>query len=306
MKVIIAGGSGFSGSHLLQYMVGKYSYHDFINVDIRRSAGRLSSVEGMPNYRFIRGDISKRDFIIELFDRERPERFINFVPDYAGIANLLEACRLFGIRRFHQAFGKTVCGVLPQADPAGRNPGAVKAVPAWTGTADSALEESKAAFIRQYGRAYGIPATISRCCANYGPSCSTAELIPMAITRAMAGKTIFLRGGDKLRSWLYVSDHCRAIDLIVNEGVPGNTYDIAGHGVQTDRVTVRTILRIIGKPERLLSFAGEGGEKGEMHAADTSKITGELGWVPSFDFETGIRKTILWYVNHREDLPEYL
>lgn len=274
MKVIIAGGSGFVGSHFIQYMVGKYSYSYFYNLDIRASAGRLSSVEDMHNYRYIRGDISERDFVFKLFAEEKTDIVINFVPDCVCTANLLEACRLFGIRRFHHA------AVEPYA-----------------------VEAEPELLLRTYCGKYDIHATFSRSCWNYGPFCGSGELITAAITRALRGEAICLEEeGTTVRDWLYVSDHCRAIDLIINEGRDGELYYIGGDSAQTDLKTVRVILKILDQPESLIWFGAHNGKRGGRYVVDSSKIMGELGWVPSFDFETGVRRTILWYVNHQDDI----
>lgn len=271
MKVIITGGSGFAGSHLIQYMVGKYPGNDTVNLDISANADNLKPFEDIPGYRFVKGDIGDKDFVLNLFAEEKPGIVINFVPyNEAGVKNLLDACRLFGIRHYHQVS---------------------------EGEAPAQAGSTLAASIQA---AYGLPVTVSRCCNLYGPCSREDSLIPMAIARALSGERIYLENmGENVRDWLYVADYCRAIDLIVNEGKDGGTYDICSNSLQKDSHVVRTILKILGRPETLICYGNDRGKYREWPAADTAKITEEIGWVPSYDLDTGLRKTIRWHMTQQ-------
>ncbi|WP_077611311.1 dTDP-glucose 4,6-dehydratase [Clostridium sp. Marseille-P2415] len=309
MKMIITGGAGFIGSNFVQYMVGKYASYDIINVDLLTFPGSLKNlepIEDRPNYKFVKGDITDRSFVFQLFETVMPDIVVNFaeenhtsryIADAAsfvranviGTVTLLEACRKFGIKRYHQVSTERVYDVLTLN---GTLPGTFDPYSASKASADLCVQA--------YYRTFGLPVTISRCSNNYGPYHFPDKFIPMAVIRALADKEVPIYGtGENVCDWLHVSDHCRAVDLILHEGRVGEVYNINGHNERTNLMAVKTILRILDKPESLIRFV-TGHKVHERHYAPSSaKLENELGWAVSYDFDSGLRQTIGWYWNHQ-------
>ncbi len=318
MKYIVTGGAGFIGGNFLHYVVDKYPGDEWICLDKLTYAGNLETlapVADRPNYSFVRGDIADRDFVFELFRKEKPDVIINFAaeshvdrsvsdPDIfvktnvTGTVTLLDACREFGIRRYHQVSTDEVYGDLPldRPDLLFTEENKIRA--------SSPYSASKAAadlFVSAYHRTFGIPASISRCSNNYGPYHFPEKLIPLVISRALNDEKIPVYGnGANVRDWLYVEDHCSAIDLVVRKGREGEVYNIGGHNERSNLEVVKTILRTLGKPESLIEFVKDRPGHDMRYAMDPTKIEKELGWKPKHTFDSGIPATVEWYLSHRE------
>lgn len=301
MKVIITGGAGFVGSNFVQYMVSKYAAWDIITVDLLmfpQNLKNMEPIEDRPNYKFVKGDITDRSFVFQLFETVRPDIVVNFAEvnqsgcyaadaaafnriNVTGTVTLLEACRKYGIRRYHQ----------------------VSTYRAYdTGIFDSygASKASGDYYALAYYKTFGLPVTVSRCSNNYGPYHSPEKFIPMAIVRAFKDKEVPIYGtGETVCDWLHVSDHCRAIDLILQEGRAGEVYDISGHNERTNLMAVKTILKVLDRSECLLRFVTGSPVYKRSNVPGPSKLENELGWTASYDFETGIRQTIRWFWNNQ-------
>ena len=318
MKIIVTGGAGFIGSNFVQYEVNKYPEDEIINLDLLTYPGNLESVkpvEGKPNYRFVRGDIADRQFVYGLFEREKPDVVINFAAEshvdrsitdpeifvrtnVVGTTVLLDACRKYGIGRYHQVSTDEVYGDLPLDRP---DLFFTEETPIHTSSPYSSAKASADLFVMAYHRTYGLPVTISRCSNNYGPYHFPEKLIPLVISRALADEEIPVYGdGANVRDWLYVRDHCTAIDLIVRKGREGEVYNIGGHNERSNLEVVKTILRALNKPESLIRFVKDRPGHDRRYAMDPTKIETELGWKPEYTFDTGIPVTIQWYLDNRE------
>ncbi|MGP1348058.1 MAG: dTDP-glucose 4,6-dehydratase [Stomatobaculum sp.] len=318
MKIIVTGGAGFIGSNFVQYEVNQYPEDEIINLDLLTYAGNLESVrpvEDKPNYRFVRGDITDRDFVFSLFEKERPDVVVNFAAEshvdrsitdpeifvrtnVIGTTTLLDACRKYGIRRYHQVSTDEVYGDLPLDRP---DLFFTEETPIHTSSPYSSAKASADLFVMAYHRTYGLPVSISRCSNNYGPYHFPEKLIPLVIIRALNNEEIPVYGaGENVRDWLYVTDHCAAIDLVVRKGREGEVYNIGGHNERTNLEVVQTILRALGKPESLIRFVKDRPGHDRRYAMDPTKIEAELGWKPEHTFDTGIPLTIRWYLDNKE------
>ncbi|MBQ7536238.1 MAG: dTDP-glucose 4,6-dehydratase [Stomatobaculum sp.] len=318
MKMIVTGGAGFIGSNFVQYEVKNHPEDEIINLDLLTYAGNLESVkpvENYPNYRFVRGDIADRDFIFRLFEEEKPDVIVNFAAEshvdrsitdpeifvrtnVVGTTTLLDACRKYGIKRYHQVSTDEVYGDLPLDRP---DLFFTEETPLHTSSPYSSAKASADLFVMAYHRTYGLPVTISRCSNNYGPYHFPEKLIPLVISRALNDEEIPVYGkGENVRDWLYVTDHCSAIDLVVRKGREGEVYNIGGHNERTNLDVVKTILRALNKPESLIKYVTDRPGHDLRYAMDPTKIETELGWKPEYNFDTGIPVTIQWYLDNKE------
>ncbi len=318
MKFIVTGGAGFIGGNFMHYMVNKYPEDEFINLDLLTYAGNLETVaplEGKPNYKFVRGDIADRKFIFDLFEKEKPDIIVNFAAEshvdrsitdpesfvrtnVMGTTTLLDACRTYGIKRYHQVSTDEVYGDLPLDRP---DLFFTEQTPIHTSSPYSSSKAAADLFVLAYHRTYGLPVTISRCSNNYGPYHFPEKLIPLIISRALADEKLPVYGtGENVRDWLYVTDHCSAIDLVVRKGRVGEVYNIGGHNERTNLEVVKTILRALNKPESLIEFVKDRPGHDLRYAMDPTKIETELGWKPEYTFDMGIPATIDWYLNNRD------
>jgi len=318
MKIIVTGGAGFIGGNFVHYMVNKYPQDMIINLDLLTYAGNLETlkpVENAPNYKFIKGDIADRAFIFKLFEEEKPDVIINFAAEshvdrsitdpesfvrtnVMGTTTLLDACRQYGIKRYHQVSTDEVYGDLPLDRP---DLFFTEETPLHTSSPYSSSKASADLFVLAYHRTYGLPVTVSRCSNNYGPYHFPEKLIPLIISRALNDEELPVYGkGDNVRDWLYVTDHCKAIDLVVRKGRVGEVYNIGGHNERTNLEVVKTILKALGKPESLIKFVTDRPGHDRRYAIDPTKIETELGWKPEYTFDTGIVKTIEWYLNNKD------
>ncbi len=318
MKIIVTGGAGFIGGNFVHYMVDKYPEDEIINLDLLTYAGNLETlkpVEGKKNYKFVKGDIADRKFVFELFEKERPDVVINFAAEshvdrsitdpesfvrtnVMGTTTLLDASREFGVKRYHQVSTDEVYGDLPLDRP---DLFFTEETPLHTSSPYSSSKAAADLFVLAYHRTYGLPVTVSRCSNNYGPYHFPEKLIPLIISRALAGEDLPVYGkGENVRDWLHVKDHCSAIDLIVRNGKVGEVYNIGGHNERTNLEVVKTILKVLDKPESLIKFVTDRPGHDRRYAIDPTKIETELGWRPEFNFDTGIVQTINWYLENKE------
>ena len=314
MKIIVTGGAGFIGGNFVHHMVNKYPDYEIVNLDLLTYAGNLETlkhVEDRPNYQFVRGDIADRKFVFELFEKERPDMIVNFAAEshvdrsitdpeafvrtnVMGTTTLLDACREYGIQRYHQVSTDEVYGDLPLDRP---DLFFTEETPLHTSSPYSSSKAAADLFVLAYQRTYGLPVTISRCSNNYGPYHFPEKLIPLMISRALADGELPVYGdGANVRDWLHVSDHCGAIDLILHKGRVGEIYNVGGHNERTNLEVVKTILAALDKPESLIRFVKDRPGHDRRYAIDPTKIESELGWKPMYSFDTGIRQTIEWYL----------
>lgn len=318
MKIIVTGGAGFIGGNFVHYMVNKYPDDIIINLDLLTYAGNLQTlkpVENKANYKFVKGDIADREFIFKLFEEEKPDIVVNFAAEshvdrsitdpeifvrtnVIGTTTLLDACRTYGIKRFHQVSTDEVYGDLPLDRP---DLFFTEKTPLHTSSPYSSAKASADLFTLAYYRTYKLPVTISRCSNNYGPYHFPEKLIPLMISRALANEPLPVYGkGENVRDWLYVTDHCKAIDLIIRNGKEGEVYNIGGHNERTNLEVVKTILKHLNKPESLIKYVTDRPGHDRRYAIDPTKIETELGWKPEYNFDTGIVKTIEWYLENED------
>ena len=318
MNVLVTGGAGFIGSNFIFYMLEKHPDYQIICLDKLTYAGNLStlkSVMGNPRFRFVKGDICDRKAVYRLFQEEKPDIVVNFAAEshvdrsiedpgvflqtnIMGTAVLMDACRKYGIGRYHQVSTDEVYGDLPLDHP---DLLFTEETPIHTSSPYSSSKASADLLVMAYHRTYGLPCTISRCSNNYGPYQFPEKLIPLMIANALNDKPLPVYGdGKNVRDWLYVDDHCKAIDLIIHEGKIGEVYNIGGHNEMANIDIVKLILQEIGKPESLITYVGDRKGHDRRYAIDPEKIHRELGWLPETMFADGIKKTIRWYLENRE------
>ena len=317
MKILVTGGAGFIGSNFIFYERKKHPEHEIICLDKLTYAGNLAtlaSVIDQPNFKFVRGDIADREAVFELFQAEKPDVVVNFAAEshvdrsiedpgiflktnVLGTQVLLDACRQFGVTRYHQVSTDEVYGDLPLDRP---DLFFTEETPLHTSSPYSASKASADLLCSAYQRTYGLPITISRCSNNYGPYQFPEKLIPLMIANALAEKPLPVYGeGLNVRDWLYVEDHCAAIDLILEKGKVGQVYNIGGHNERKNIDIVRLICRVLDKPESLITHVTDRKGHDMRYAIDPSFIHRELGWLPETRFEDGIQRTIKWYLDNR-------
>ncbi len=317
MKWLVTGGAGFIGSNFVFYMLDKYPEDQIVCLDKLTYAGNLETLEGVmknPNFTFVKGDISDRETVYALFEKEHPDVVVNFAAEshvdrsvvdpgiflqtnILGTGVLMDACRKYGIRRYHQVSTDEVYGDLPLDRP---DLFFTEQTPIHTSSPYSASKASADLLVQAYHRTFGLPVSISRCSNNYGPYHFPEKLIPLMIANALNDKPLPVYGtGENVRDWLYVTDHCAAIDLIVRKGRDGEVYNIGGHNERTNLEVVKTILKALDKPESLIHFVTDRPGHDMRYAIDPTKIHEELGWLPTTPFDEGIQKTIRWYLDHK-------
>ncbi len=317
MKILVTGGAGFIGGNFVHYMVSQYPEDQIVNLDLLTYAGNLETlkpVENAPNYKFIKGDIADRSFIFDLFEKEQFDAVVNFAAEshvdrsienpeifvrtnVLGTTTLMDAAKAYGVKRYHQVSTDEVYGDLPLGRP---DLFFTEETPIKTSSPYSSSKASADLFVMAYYRTFGLPVTISRCSNNYGPYHFPEKLIPLMISRALADETLPVYGdGANVRDWLYVEDHCAAIDLILRKGRAGEIYNVGGHNERTNLEVVKTVLKALGKPESLIRFVKDRPGHDMRYAIDPTKIETELGWKPKHNFDTGIQETIKWYLENR-------
>ena len=317
MKIIVTGGAGFIGGNFVHLMVNTYPEDQIICLDKLTYAGNMETLQPVmdkPNFQFVKGDIADRPFVYQLFEDVKPDVVINFAAEshvdrsiedpgiflqtnVIGTGVLLDACRKYGIQRYHQVSTDEVYGDLPLDRP---DLFFTEETPLHTSSPYSASKASADLLVMAYYRTFKIPATISRCSNNYGPYHFPEKLIPLMIANALNDKPLPVYGkGENVRDWLYVEDHCKAIDLIVRKGRVGEVYNIGGHNERTNLEVVKTVLRELGKSEDLITYVTDRPGHDMRYAIDPTKIHRELGWLPETKFDDGIKKTIQWYLDNK-------
>ena len=317
MKLFVTGGAGFIGSNFIFYLLEKHSEDAVLCVDALTYAGNLETLAPVmqnPRFRFVKADIADRAAMYALFESEKPDVVVNFAAEshvdrsienpsiflqtnVMGTQVLLDACRKYGIQRYHQVSTDEVYGDLPLDRP---DLFFTEQTPLHASSPYSASKASADLLCNAYFRTYGLPVTISRCSNNYGPYQFPEKLIPLMIANALADKPLPVYGeGLNVRDWLYVEDHCTAIDLILRKGKPGQVYNIGGHNERRNIDIVKTILAILGKPESLITHVADRKGHDQRYAIDPAFIHRELGWLPQTRFEDGIRKTVQWYLDNK-------
>ncbi len=316
MKMIVTGGAGFIGSNFIYYEL-EHGDDQILCLDKLTYAGDLETLEKAekdPRFSFIRGDIADRKFVYDLFEKEKPDVVVNFAaeshvdrsivhPDVflntniLGTGVLLDACRIYGIHRFHQVSTDEVYGDLPLER---KDLFFTENTPLHASSPYSSSKASADLLVQAWHRTYGLPVTISRCSNNYGPFQFPEKLIPLMLIHALEDKPLPVYGdGANVRDWLYVEDHCAAIDRIIRDGRTGEVYNVGGHHEKDNLTIVKTILHALDKPESLISFVKDRAGHDRRYAIDPAKMERELGWRPETDFKTGIGKTIDWYLSHK-------
>ena len=317
MKLFITGGAGFIGSNFIFYMRRTHPDYDLVCLDKLTYAGNLETLAPVmndPKFKFVRVDIADRKAVYDLFEAEKPDVVVNFAAEshvdrsienpavfletnVMGTQVLLDACRIFGVSRFHQVSTDEVYGDLPLDRP---DLFFTEQTPIHTSSPYSASKASADLLCNAYHRTYGMPITISRCSNNYGPYQFPEKLIPLMIANCTADKPLPVYGqGLNVRDWLYVEDHCSAIDLILQGGKEGQVYNIGGHNEMRNIDIVKLIVHTLGKSEELITYVTDRKGHDMRYAIDPSFIHKELGWLPQTRFENGIVKTIQWYMDNR-------
>ncbi len=317
MTIIVTGGAGFIGSNFIFYMLKANPDCRIVCLDKLTYAGNLStlaSVMKKPNFRFVKADICDREAVDRLFAEEKPDVVVNFAAEshvdrsiedpgifletnILGTQVLMDACRKYNVKRFHQVSTDEVYGDLPLDRP---DLFFTETTPIHTSSPYSASKASADLLVMAYHRTYGLPVTISRCSNNYGPYQFPEKLIPLMIANALNDKPLPVYGeGLNVRDWLYVEDHCKAIDLILRGGKIGEVYNIGGHNEMRNIDIVKLICKELGKPETLITHVTDRKGHDMRYAIDPTKIHAELGWLPETKFADGIVKTIRWYLANR-------
>ena len=318
MKMIVTGGAGFIGSNFIFYERKAHPEDEIICLDKLTYAGNLKTLKDImdaPNFKFVKLDICDREGVYKLFADENPDVVVNFAAEshvdrsienpeifletnIIGTSVLMDACRKYGIKRYHQVSTDEVYGDLPINRP---DLFFTEETPLHTSSPYSSSKASADLLVNAYHRTYGLPTTISRCSNNYGPYQFPEKLIPLMIARALADEPLPVYGeGLNIRDWLYVEDHCRAIDLIIRKANVGEVYNIGGHNEMRNIDIVKIILKELGKPESLIQHVTDRKGHDQRYAIDPAKIHRDLGWLPETKFADGIKKTIRWYLDNQD------
>lgn len=324
MNILVTGGAGFIGTNFIYYEQQHHPGDRIVCLDLLTYAGNLKNLAEAvekPNFRFVRGDIATRNDVFPLFEEERFDVVVNFAAEshvdrsvenpeiflktnILGTQVLMDACRAYGVDRYHQVSTDEVYGDLPLDRP---DRFFTEETPLQTSSPYSASKAAADLLVLAYHRTYGLPVTISRCSNNYGPYHFPEKLIPLMISRALNDEGLPVYGnGENVRDWLYVEDHCRAIDLVIRKGQVGEVYNIGGHNERANLDVVKTILKTLDKPESLITYVKDRPGHDLRYAIDPTKIHNALGWLPETTFDAGIAKTVAWYLDHRDWWEEIL
>ena len=318
MTIIVTGGAGFIGSNFIYYQLENHPDDRIVCIDSLTYAGNMATLDtAMKNdhFRFVKADITDKAAVEKLFEEEHPDIVVNFAAEshvdrsvddpglflrtnILGTQTLMDACRKYGIQRYHQVSTDEVYGDLPLDRP---DLFFHEDTPIHTSSPYSASKASADLLVQAYARTFKLPVSITRCSNNYGPYHFPEKLIPLMISRALADESLPVYGtGENIRDWLYVEDHCAAIDLVMRKGREGEVYNVGGHNERTNLEVVKTILQELGKPESLITYVKDRPGHDRRYAIDPSKIHAELGWLPKTPFDEGIRKTIQWYLDNQK------
>lgn len=317
MTIFVTGGAGFIGSNFIYYLLKHHPEDRLICVDKLTYAGNLETLEDAmkeARFRFVRADIADPEAMDALFAQEKPDIVVNFAAEthvdrsitdpcvfvrtnVMGTQVLMECCRKYGVKRYHQVSTDEVYGDLPLDRP---DLFFTEETPLHTSSPYSASKAGADLLVLAYARTFGLPVSVTRCSNNYGPYQFPEKLIPLMISRALNDQPLPVYGkGENVRDWLYVEDHCAAIDLVMRMGREGEVYNVGGHNERRNIDVVRAILRELKKPESLITYVTDRPGHDRRYAIDPSKIHAELGWLPQTGFEDGIRRTIRWYLDNR-------
>ena len=317
MKILVTGGAGFIGSNFIYFMLKKHPGYKIVCLDALTYAGNLETLEEAmknPDFKFIKGDITDREAVRKLFEEEKFDIVVNFAAEshvdrsieepevflktnILGTQVLMDASKEFGVKRYHQVSTDEVYGDLPLDRP---DLFFTEETPIQTSSPYSASKAAADLLVVAYYRTYGLPVTISRCSNNYGPYHFPEKLIPLMIANALADKSLPVYGeGLNVRDWLYVEDHCSAIDLIIHNGKVGEVYNIGGHNEKANIEVVKLVLKELDKPESLITYVTDRKGHDMRYAIDPAKIHRELGWLPQTKFDDGIKITIKWYLENK-------
>lgn len=316
MRILVTGGAGFIGSNFIHYMLSECSGVEIVNMDALTYAGNLenlASVEDREDYVFVKGDITRPEQVAGVFEQRKPDAVVHFAAEshvdrslhmgvekfihtnILGTQRLLDACLQDGRCRFVHVSTDEVYGSL---GPEGRFSEGSHIRP------NNPYAASKAAsdfMVRAAWRSHGLDAVITRCSNNFGPYQFPEKLIPLMISNALEDKPLPVYGdGMQVRDWIYVLDHCRGVELALRKGRSGEVYNIGGVHEVPNLDVIRLILKILGKPESLIRFVKDRPGHDRRYAIDSSRIRAELGWRPESDFESALRRTVEWYLEHRE------
>ena len=318
VNYLVTGGAGFIGSNFIFYMLKKHPEDRIVCVDKLTYAGNLSTLKDVmdnPNFRFVKMDICDREAVFKLFEEEKFDVVVNFAAEshvdrsienpgvfletnIMGTAVLMDACRTYGIKRFHQVSTDEVYGDLPLDRP---DLFFTEETPIHTSSPYSSSKAGADLLAMAYYRTFGLPVTISRCSNNYGPYQFPEKLIPLMIANCLADKPLPVYSeGLNVRDWLYVEDHCKAIDMILQNGRVGEVYNIGGHNEMANIDIVKIIIDALGKSEDLITYVTDRKGHDMRYAIDPTKIHNELGWLPETMFKDGIKKTIQWYLDNKD------
>ena len=317
MTILVTGGAGFIGANFVHYQLKEHSEDRVVCLDALTYAGNLENLtEALKDsrFRFVKGDIADREAVYALFEEEKPDIVVNFAAEshvdrsitqpelflrtnILGTQVLMDACRRYGVRRYHQVSTDEVYGDLPLDRP---DLFFTEETPIHTSSPYSASKASADLLVLAYFRTFHLPVSITRCSNNYGPYHFPEKLIPLMITRALNDQSLPVYGkGENIRDWLYVEDHCAAIDLVMRRGREGEVYNVGGHNERTNLDVVKTVLRELGKPESLITFVTDRPGHDRRYAIDPGKIHAKLGWLPRTKFDDGMHQTVQWYLNNR-------
>ena len=317
MTIIVTGGAGFIGSNFIYNQLNNHPEDKIICFDALTYAGNINTLKTAmtnPNFSFVKGDITDEQTVNSLFENEKPDIVVNFAAEshvdrsiidpsiflktnIIGTQILMEACKKYGITRFHQVSTDEVYGDLPLDRP---DLFFTETTPIHTSSPYSASKASADLLVQAYARTFKLPISITRCSNNYGPYHFPEKLIPLMISKALSDMPLPVYGkGENVRDWLYVEDHCDAIDLVIRKGKVGEIYNIGGHNERTNLEVVKTILKQLNKPESLISYVTDRPGHDMRYAIDPTKIHTELGWLPKTSFDVGLKKTVDWYLNNK-------
>ena len=318
MKILVTGAAGFIGSNFVYYELDKHPEDQIVALDLLTYAGNLKNLDGCkdnPNFSFVKADITDRENIYKLFDKEKFDIVINFAAEshvdrsiedpeiflktnIIGTEVLMDASLKYGVKRYHQVSTDEVYGDLPLEAV---DSFFTENTPLCTSSPYSTSKASADLLVNAYHRTYGLNTTISRCSNNYGPYQFPEKLIPLMINNARHDKELPVYGeGKNVRDWLHVYDHCSGIDLVMRNGKAGEVYNIGGHNERHNIDVVKTILKELDKPESLIKYVTDRKGHDLRYAIDPSKIEKELGWKPKYNFESGIKETIKWYLDNQK------
>jgi dTDP-glucose 4,6-dehydratase len=324
LKLLITGGAGFIGSNFIRFMMMKYPNYQIVNLDLLTYAGNLMNLKGIEkksNYQFVKGDICDRELVDALVAGRQTlqsrgsspiDVIINFAaeshvdrsivaPDLftqtniLGVQVLLDAARKYNVKKVVQISTDEVYGSL------GNTGYFTEETPLSPNSPYSASKASADLLVLAYAKTYGLPVNITRCSNNYGPYQFPEKLIPLLISKALQHQSLPIYGdGGNIRDWLYVKDHCAAIDLVLHRGKPGEIYNIGGNNELSNLDLTKKILSLLGKPKSLIEFVKDRPGHDRRYAIDATKIRQQLFWKPQYSFEKGIMQTVNWYLQNRE------